>query len=137
MNGILSALLIIVAIIITIIILGLSVFAFFVYSMSLAAKPPSKKEIRHAIKNITGCDIGKEFDIVKMDYRFAHSDRPTHVIVKISERKFFEFLESCRDSANKEDETSLLVQKNIPEELLFQSVRFDKVGKLLHYTSQM
>lgn len=63
-----SSLLIIVAIIGAIILLGRGVIALFAFSISHAAKAPNKKEIRRAIKVVTGCDIGKEFDIVKMDY---------------------------------------------------------------------
>lgn len=137
MKEILSALLIIVAIIAAVVIMALGFFCFFAYSLSLAAKAPGKKEIRYAIKNITGCDIGEGFDIVKMDYRFAHSDRPTYVIVKVPESKFYEFLEKCRNSADWEDETSLLIRKDMPEKLFHQSVRFDKVEKLLHYSSMI
>ena len=112
MNIIFTVLLIIVVVIIIAAILGLGVLALFAFSISHSAQPPGKKEIRYAIKNITGCDIGEGFDIVKMDYRFAHSDRPTYVIVKIPESKFNEFLEECRDCADQEDETSLLVKKD-------------------------
>lgn len=129
---------IVLLIIVAVIIFGLLALALPIIGFSLAAKAPSNKEIRGAINSILGCDIGKEYEVVKLDYRFAHSDRPTSAIVKVPEDKFNELVELCSISADEITDEYLLKRNDIYEGdycVLYQSVKLDKRDKSIYYSS--
>lgn len=129
---------IILLIIGTVIILGLLALVLPIIGVHLAAKAPSNNEIRGVINNILGCDIGKEYEVVKLDYRFAHSDRPTSAIIRVPEEKFNELVEQYSLSADENTDDYLIKRNDIYNEdycVLYQSVRLDKRDKSIYFSS--
>lgn len=126
--------LIILAIVIVGIILLLLYFGLMAFGFSLAAKKPSPRDLKRAIRHVLGNDIGEEFEVLSLDYRFAHSDRPTSAIIKVPENKFQELVDLCRESADEETEACLIFRKTYDVES-HQNVILDKINKTIHYNS--
>ena len=124
-------------IIIAVLVIGALFIFLLVKSLSAATQGPSEAEIIGTINSALGHSIGPEFEVLSSDYNWM-PDAVTKVVVKIPKSRFEELLELCKDSAEYDTDTEMLIQHeyyNSGVPVHVESVRLDKLGKTIHFHS--